>query len=95
MSSRRLVTVAILLVLMAGALMLVGCSSETENATFIGYRQRPTDAAPDGVAIVQLEDGTATQATCTYTSLENGTPIQVKKSGDTYEVVATSPDWEQ
>lgn len=69
MSARRLVTVALLLALMVGALMLVGCSSQTESATFIGYRQRPTDQVPEGIAIVQLEDGTPTQATCTYKSL--------------------------
>jgi len=95
MSARRLVSVVLLIVLLLGATALVGCGSAAEDATFVGYKQRPTDTAPNGIAIIQLEDGTPVQATCTYTSLENGTPVRVQKSGDTYKIVASSPDWKQ
>lgn len=94
MSARRPIAASLVMVLFLGALLLAGCSAETQDATFLGYKQRPSEKDPVGVAIIQLEDGTPAEADCESSSLENGAPIKVSKSGDTYEVVATSPDWE-
>lgn len=94
MSARRGIAAALVLVFLIGAFALAGCASQPEDATFIGYRQRPSDQDPVGIAIIRLEDGQPAEAECTYTSLENGTPVMVTKSGDTYEIVSSSPDWE-
>ena len=95
MSTRRSIAIALLTVLVMGALLLVGCSAQSQDATFLGYKQRPSDSDPTGIAIIQLSDGTPAEAECKYSSLENGTPIKVSKSGETYTIVATSPDWGQ
>ena len=92
MSARRSIAAALVLIVLIGALTLVGCSSQAEDATFIGYKQRPSDEDPVGVAIIQLDNGQPAEAQCKYTSLENGTPIKVAKSGDTHEIVSSSPD---
>lgn len=94
MSTRRSIAAALAVVLLFGTVALVGCSSETQNATFVGYKMRPSDENPDGIAIVRLENGESTEAECEFVSLENGTPVQVEKSGDSYKVVSSSPDWE-
>lgn len=73
--------------------LLTGCGSPAEDATFLGYKVRPTDENATGIAIVQLADGRPAEAECTYMTLERGTPIQVERSGDVYKVVQASPDW--
>lgn len=93
MSARRSIAAALVFVFVIGALALTGCSSRAEDATFLGYKQRPSDETPVGIAIIQLDNGQPAEAKCEYESLENGTPIKVVKSGDTYEIVSSSPDW--
>jgi hypothetical protein len=94
MSARRSIAISLLIVLAISAFVLVGCTGPTEDATFLGYKQRPTESDP-GIAIIQLENGTPAEAECSNNSLENGTPVKVTKSGDRYEIVAMSPDWGQ
>ena len=94
MSTRRIVTAALIVVLAVGVLALLGCTAESEDATFLGYQRRPTTEEPKGLAIVQLESGVPAEAECTYSSLENGTPVKVTRRGNTYEIVAVSPDWQ-
>jgi len=90
MSAKRVLLIVLGLVLIAG--LLVGCSTPAEDATFIGYKLRPTNDAP-GIAIVQLSSGEPAEASCTYSSLENGAAIKVAKDGKGYEVISVSPDW--
>lgn len=85
MSSKRVLLLVVGLVLAAS--LLAGCSSEKQDATFVGYRQRPTDTV-EGVAIVQLSSGEPAQASCDSNEFENGDPVQVQKSGDSYEIVS-------
>ena len=75
------------------AVLLTGCAGQSQDATFIGYSQRPTDVNTTEIAIVQLESGEPAQAECTYTTLENGTPVKVQKTDGGYKVVSVSPDW--
>ncbi len=82
----------LLLGLLLVASLLVGCGSAAQDATFIGYKLRPADSTP-GIAIVQLSTGEPAEAECSYSTLENGTPIKVEKAGSTYKVIGTSPDW--
>lgn len=91
MTTRRALLAVLVLFLLAFA--LVGCSAKAQNATFLGYKVRPAGQGSSGVAIVQLSSGLPVEATCTFTTLENGTPIKVVRNGDTYEVVSSSPDW--
>jgi len=93
MSQRR--ALFSLLAIVVLATVLVGCTPTAQDATFIGYKVRPADSNTPGVAIVQLASGTPAEAECRYSTLENGVPVQVVKRGDTYEVVAVSPDWTQ
>lgn len=95
MSARRSIAAALIVVFVIGAFVLTGCAAQSQDATFLGYKQRPSEQEPAGIAIIQLADGTPAQAECTNGSLENGTPIKVRKSGDTYEIVSTSPDWDK
>ena len=88
---RALIVVVIGLVLIS--VLLVGCAAESQDATFIGYKQRPADERNPGVAIVQLESGEPAEAECAYSTLENGAPIKVEKTGNGYRVVSVSPDW--
>ena len=92
MSAKRALLLVVGLILVAG--LLVGCASRAENATFIGYKQRPADASSPGVAIVQLESGQPAEAACKYMTLENGDPIKVTKTGNGYKVISVSPDWQ-
>ena len=91
MSAKRALVLVLGFVLAAS--LLVGCSAESQDATFIGYKTRPVDDNTAGIAIVQLESGEPAEASCTYTSLENGAAIRVEKNGDKYKVVSVSPDW--
>jgi len=91
MSQKR--AVSTLLAMIVLATVLVGCSPTTQEATFIGYKERPADSNTPGVAIVQLASGVPAEAECKYSTLENGAPVQVVKRGDNYEVIAVSPDW--
>ena len=89
MSAKRALLLVVGLILVAG--LLAGCAARTETATFIGYKQRPADANSPGVAIVQLNSGQPAEATCKYSTLENGDPIKVTKTGKGYKVVSVSP----
>ncbi len=91
MTAKRALLVVISFVIIAG--VLAGCSAQAEDATFLGYKERPTNNTP-GIAIVQLETGEPAEAECKYSTLENGVPIKVEKTGDGYRVVAVSPDWD-
>ena len=91
MERKRALLLILGLVLVAS--LLAGCGSAPEDATFLGYKLRPTDATPNGIAIVQLSTGEPAEAECEFSTLERGTPIKVEKSGGGYTVVATSPDW--
>jgi hypothetical protein len=93
MSTKRALLITLGIILLAT--LVVGCSSTAEDATFIGYKQRPASSGSPGIAIVQLSSGVPVEAKCKYSSLENGTPVQVVKNGDAYEVVSSSPDWTQ
>ena len=90
MSARRALLITLGIILLAS--LLAGCSAVVEDATFIGYKQRPTDNG-SGIAIVQLASGMPVEAECRYHSLENGTPIKVEKTSGGYKVVSSSPDW--
>lgn len=91
MSAKRALLFTLGIILVAG--LVAGCASRAEEATFIGYKQRPADASTPGVAIVQLESGQPTEATCTHTTLENGDPVRVAKTGKGYRVVSASPGY--
>jgi len=91
MSAKHTLLIVVGIILIAG--LLVGCSSKAEDATFIGYKQRPVDDNTPGIAIVQLESGEPAEAICKYSSLENGAAIKVTKNGKSYEVISVSPDW--
>jgi hypothetical protein len=93
MTAKRPALIVLVLGLVLITVALTGCAAQTEDATFIGYKQRPADNTT-GVAIVQLQSGEPAEAECTYSTLENGVPIKVEKSGDSYKVVSVSPDWE-
>jgi len=94
MSARRLIMATLIVVFAVGAIALAACSADSQDATFLGYQQRPTTDEPNGLAIVQLDSGLPAEAKCRYSSLENGTPVKVIKTGDVYEIVSVSPDWE-
>lgn len=91
MSAKRALLFILGIILVAG--LVAGCASRAEEATFIGYKQRPADASTPGVAIVQLESGQPTEAACAYTTLENGDPVRVAKTGKGYRVVSASPGY--
>lgn len=91
MSAKRTLLLILGIILVAG--LVAGCASRAEEATFIGYKQRPADASSPGIAIVQLESGQPTEATCAYTTLENGDPVGVAKTGQGYRVVSASPGY--
>ena len=91
MSAKRTLLLILGIILVAG--LVAGCASRAEEATFIGYKQRPADASSPGIAIVQLESGEPTEATCAYTTLENGDPVGVAKTGEGYRVVSASPSY--
>lgn len=91
MSARRALLITLGIILLAS--LLVGCSAEVEDATFIGYKQRPAENGGGGIAIVQLASGMPVEAECRYRSLERGTPVKVEKTNGSYRVVSSSPDW--
>lgn len=91
MSAKRALIITLGVILIAA--FLVGCAAKTEDATFIGYKKRPSAEDRAGVAIVQLVSGSPVEAECRYESLENGTPIMVEKTGAGYKVISVSPDW--
>lgn len=91
MSAKRALLFTLGIILVAG--LVAGCASRAKEATFIGYKQRPADASSPGIAIVQLESGEPTEATCAYATLENGDPITVTKTGKGYRVVSASPGY--
>lgn len=91
MARMRTLLIVLVLVLVLG--LLAGCATQSQEATFIGYKQRPAEDGSGGVAIVQLSSGLPAEAKCTYSTLENGAAITVVKKGETYKVVSISPDW--
>jgi hypothetical protein len=91
MSSKRVLITTLVIILLAA--FLVGCAAKAQDATFIGYKKRPTSTDSAGIAIVQLASGTPVEAECRYESLENGTPVMVEDTGDGYKVISISPDW--